>query len=158
MKPVNVLLKSFTGYIQLGMYLDAHEELESLPSEAKTNPMVLEARMMLFVELQKWDEGVLLGESLRKLWPGYLEFHFKTAYCLHELKRTKDAKEVLLAAPDPIRETALYYYTLACYDTELGNHDQARDQLRQCFVIDPKFREIALEEVSLEPLWQCIIV
>jgi tetratricopeptide (TPR) repeat protein len=158
MKPVEKLLEPFTGYVELGMYLDAQEELESLPQEVKNHPMVLGARMLLLVELEMWQEAALIGGWLCQLCPANLEFHFKTASCLHQLKRIADAKELLMAAPPMIRETALYFYTLACYETELGNHDEARDCLKRCFGIDPKFRQIAMEEVALEPLWMCIIV
>ena len=158
MKPVETLLNPFSGYILLGMYDDAHEELESLPEELKTHPLVLEARFTLLVELERWEEAAFLGESICKLCPTKLDFHFKTAHCLHQLKRTQDAKDTLLAAPHTIRETAIYWYTLACYETQLGHQDEARDLLKQCFQIDPKFRGVALEEVDLEPLWMCIIV
>ena len=79
-----------------------------------------EARLILLMEMEKWDEGVLLGESLSKRWPQEHEFYFKTAYCLHELKRTQEAKITLESAPKSIRITALYFFNLVCYETQFG--------------------------------------
>lgn len=150
------LLQPFYGYVHLGMFLDANEELEKLPNEIKTQPLVLEARLELLVEMEKWEDGVLLGQSLLELWPQELEFHFKTAYCLHELKRTKEAKMTLESAPASIRLTALYCYNLACYETQLGNLGIAKLLLQECFVKEPRYREEALDDPDLEPLWESL--
>ncbi len=130
MKSVESLLKSFAGYIYLGMYDDAHNELESLPQEAKTHHLVLQARLILLIDLKKWEDAANLGQSLCKLWPEKLEVYFKTAHCLHALQKTQAAKDLLIDAPHAIRETALYFYILACYETQLGHHDQAFELLK----------------------------
>jgi hypothetical protein len=79
-KSIYQLLEPFNGYLHLGMFIDANDELEKLPTVIKTHPKVLEARLVLLMEMDKWEEGVLLGESLIQLWPQEHEFHFKTAY------------------------------------------------------------------------------
>jgi len=106
--------------------------------------------------MSKWEDGVLLGESLIQLWPQELEFHFKTAYCLHELKRTPEAKTTLESAPLSIRNTALYFYNLACYETRLGNLDEAKCLLKECFAREPGYREESLDDPDLEPLWDSL--
>lgn len=153
MKSIEALLEPFTGYLHLGMFQDASEELDKLPPTIRSAPLVLEARLVLLVEMERWEEGVLLGESLCQLWPMEHEFYFKTAYCLHELKRTVEAKATLEAAPLPIRETALYYYNLSCYETQLGNLLEAKRLLKTCFAKDLRFREESLDDPDLEPLW-----
>lgn len=150
---METLLGPFTGYLHLGMYPEANEELEKLPTDIKTHPLVLEARLVLLVELERWEDGALLGDSLIKLWPLELEFYLKTAYCLHELKRSLEAKLTLESAPQTIRETALYYYNLACYESQLGNLEAAKTLLKKCFSIDPTWREESLDDPDLEPLW-----
>lgn len=153
MDSIETLLEPFTGYLHLGMFLDANDVLENLPTEIKTHPIVLQARLILLVEMRKWEEGVLLGESLSKLWPQEHEFYFKTAYCLHELKRTHEAKATLESAPKSIRDTALYFYNLACYEAQLGNLDEAKRLLKQCFAKEYRYRQGALDDPDLEPLW-----
>ena len=150
---VQTLLEPFTGYLHLRMFLEANDELEKLPTEIKTHPLVLEARLILLMEMGRWEDGVILGESLTKLWPAEYEFYFKTAYCLHELKRTGEAKATLKAAPKSIRDTALYFYNLACYEAQLGKLDEAKLLLKQCFAKEPRYRDGALDDPDLEPLW-----
>lgn len=156
MDSIETLLEPFTGYFHLGMFHEANDVLEALPVELKTHPKVLEARLVLLMEMKKWEDGVLLGQSLIELWPQELEFHFKTAYCLHELWRTREAKETLEAAPSAIRDTAVFYYNLACYEAQLGNVDEAKQLLKQCFQKEPRYREEALDDPDLEPLWKSL--
>jgi tetratricopeptide (TPR) repeat protein len=135
------------------MFLEANDVLENLPTEIKTHPKLLKARLILLMELEKWEEGIMLGESLIKLWPQEIEFHFKTAYCLHELKRTREAKAILESAPRSIWDTALFYYNSACYESQLGNIDEAKLLLKQSFAKEPRYREKALDDPDLEPVW-----
>jgi tetratricopeptide (TPR) repeat protein len=155
-KTIASLLEPFYGYLELKMYLDANDELENLPAKVKVHPAILHARLELLVEMERWEDGTALGKSLCGLWPDEHEFWFKTAYCLHELKRTAEARETLLAAPSPIRNTALYCYNLACYEAQLGNLGNAKLLLRQSFDTEPAYRDGALDDPDLEPLWSSL--
>jgi tetratricopeptide (TPR) repeat protein len=156
MNSIESLLEPFIGYLHLGMFLDANDELEKLPPELKTHPKVLTARLVLLMEMRKWEDGALLGESLIKLWPSEHEFHFKKAYCLHELKRTQEAKQTLESAPMSIRDTALFFYNLACYEAQLDNLVRANALLKECFKKEPYYRQESLDDPDLEPLWDSL--
>ncbi len=153
MKSIEDLLEPFSGYLDLGMYLEAHEELENLPEEAKAHPWAALARLTLLLETGGWQEGIRLGSESSRKWPQEHEFYFKTAYCLHELKRTEEAKQTLETAPDAIRKTALFHYNLACYETQLGNIETAKHLLKRCFALAPAYKEEANEDPDLQPLW-----
>jgi tetratricopeptide (TPR) repeat protein len=153
MESVPDLMQPFYGYLHLEMYAEANDELENLPNEAKAHPLVLLGRLELLMEMARWEDGVILGQSLCELWPDEYEFWFKAAYCLHEDKRTAEAKATLIRAPAAIRDTALYCYNLACYETQLGNLGEAKTLLKQCFQKDKRLREGALDDPDLEPLW-----
>ena len=73
------LLEPFDGYIALGMFMEATDELERLPTELKTHPAVLSATLDLLIELKRWEDGELLGRSLFKLWPDECSFYVRTA-------------------------------------------------------------------------------
>ena len=152
MKSIEALLEPFVGYLDLGMFVEADEELENLPVEVKNLPAVLHARLALLVEMAQWKKGVTLGRKAIKLHPEEFEFYFKTAYCLHELKQTDKAKATLAGAPEEIREEALYCYNLACYETQLGHLEEAKQLLKACFKKDPRFREESQDDPDLEPL------
>ena len=153
---IQSLLEPFCGYVELGMDIEANDALEALPNQVKTHPLVLSARFELLMVTDHWEEGVILGQSLTKLWPQQFNFWFHTAFCLHEMKRTAEAKQTLLNAPEAIRETAQYSYNLACYEAQLGNIAEAKRQLSIAFKMDQNFKADSLDDPDLEPLWSAI--
>jgi tetratricopeptide (TPR) repeat protein len=145
------------------MFLEAQDEFEKLPAKIKNHPAVQHFSLFLLVKLGKWEEGVLLGESLCKLWPLELGFYMNTALCLHLLGRTNEAKAILVSTPKSIRDTAKgmegnYCYDLACYECQLGNLDEAKRLLRECLAREPQYREEALKDPDLEPLREAVAV
>ena len=46
----------------------------------------------------------------------------------------------------------VYYYNLACYDTVLGNLEQAKAYLRASFRLDKSFRELAKSDPDLKQI------
>ena len=156
MSALELRLQPFYGYLELGLYDDANEELESLPNELKTRPQVLLARLDLLMTLKKWEESVLLGQSLYGIWPKHFDFWFRTAFCLHEMKRTIEARQTLLNAPVPIRDIALYSYNMACYEAQLGDVKQAKELLKVACEKEPNFRQQALDDPDLKPVWASI--
>ena len=156
MTPLALRLQPFYGYLELGLFDDANEELESLPNELKPHPEVLLARLDMFMILKRWEEGVLLGQSLCGIWPRHPDFWFKTAFCLHELRRTVEARQTLLNAPAPIRDIALYSYNLACYEAQLGDLKRAKELLTVACKKEPIFRHEALDDPDLKPIWDSL--
>jgi len=72
------------------------------------------------------------------------------AFCLHELGRTLEAKQTLLDGPAGLLDEPVYYYNLACYETVLGNLQQAKVYLRASFRLDKSFRELAKCDPDLQ--------
>ena len=153
--PVEIL-EPFAGYLALGMYHDANDELENLPTVLKAHPTVLSARLDLLIEMKRWEDGAILGSSLFKLWPEECEHYVRTAFCLHEMKQTKEARKTLLGAPEALRDQAVYYYNMACYEAQLGNLAEARRYLDICFEMDKNYRAESLDDLDLAPLWALV--
>ena len=154
LRDIEALLQPFVGYLELGMYDDAEKELESFQSELKDHPLLWLARLELIMARRQWEGGVALGKILCTRWPDELEFWFKTAYCQHELRQTAEARETLLTAPTAIHHTAVFYYNLACYETQLGNLTAGKKFLEQSFKINKRFRQDWLKDPDLAPLWK----
>lgn len=150
------LLQSFLGYLDLKMWDEADAELEALPNEYKTRPEVLSARLELLMAMARSEAGAILAQSLTKLWPDHNEFYIRTAFCLHELKRTVDAKAVLLNGPKSLQEEAIYFYNMACYEAQLGNIKEAKRYLSVSFKMRKQFKAEALEDPDLAPVWSGI--
>jgi tetratricopeptide (TPR) repeat protein len=75
-----------------------------------------------------------------------------TSYALNELKRTAEAREVLLTAVVKFPGTCRIHYSLACFSAQLGNIKEAQRYLKRAIEIDPDARSLALKDKDLEPL------
>ena len=62
-------LMAASGWIDLGNYLEANEELEKISPELRAHPLVLAFRYEIYAKAQKWDGAVEIAETLVKLLP-----------------------------------------------------------------------------------------
>jgi hypothetical protein len=76
------------------------------------------------------------------------------AYSLHELKRTKEARAVLLPMADKFPDQYIIPYNLACYCCQLGELKESLQWLGKAIDLAGKkeIRLMALEDPDLEPL------
>lgn len=153
---VQSLLEPFFIVFRLGMLPEAKDELDKLPTEIKTHPDVLEARLCLLdamsiLDDQALEDGVLLGRFALNLWPLDQRFYVLTTHFLNELKKAQEAKQILKSAPASIREGVEFTYQLARCEAQLGNLDQAKQLLKECFAKDESCRERFLAEPEFAP-------
>jgi predicted Zn-dependent protease len=138
------------GYCELGMYADALEELNELPQHIQGHPMVMEVRLIVLMQGRKWEEALKTGLKLTSAAPDKNIGYIHTAYCLHELGRTEEARELLLSGPKTLHKEPVFHYNLACYECVLGNLDLARVHLDRSVALDKKYREYAETDPDLE--------
>lgn len=55
-----------------------------------------------------------------------------------------------------LSKSPLFHYTMACLICQTGNIAETKRQLELAFRLDMSYRERALEEVDLEPLWRSL--
>src|SRR6266567_1427524 len=77
------------------------------------------------------------------------------AVALHELKRTEEARNVLLPVLNKFRDNYMMRYNLACYSCRMGNLREASKWLEEAIDLDKTgvVRCMALEDPDLEALW-----
>ena len=77
------------------------------------------------------------------------------AYSLHELKRTREAWNVLIPIVDKFPKESTISYNLACYACQLGNLEDSMKWLEKAIDLAGKkdVRIMALDDPDLEPLW-----
>lgn len=138
------------GYIELEMLPEALKELDSLPAAEGAREDVLQLRLFILMRGRVWSEAVKVCDRLRELHPDCTTGYIHGAFCLHEMGRTADARELLLAGPHALSREATYHYNLGCYDAVLGNRESAQEHLRISFELDKKFREIAKYDPDLK--------
>ncbi len=146
------LLEAASGYYELGMISEALEEMNAIPDEDQQEPDVLFFRIALLLQQRNWSDALEYCETLTRLHPQKTEGYIHQAYCLHELKRTAEARKTLLSGPKKLHKNPLYHYNLACYAAALGNRDEAQQLLETSLRMDPSLRETAAQDPDLEPL------
>ena len=77
------------------------------------------------------------------------------SFALHQMKRTREARDSLAAVASRFPDYSLMSYNLACYEAVLGNFRRACGWLRRAFghPAGAELRAEALEDQDLKPLW-----
>jgi tetratricopeptide (TPR) repeat protein len=142
-----------SGYVELGMYLDANAELEKIDAFNRASPEVLALRMSIYCGLEKWELMAELARRLTEFEPDNPQWPVSLAYATRRAISIEAAKETLLNAERKFPKEAVIKYNLACYFCQLGGLDMAKEYLRRAFKINPDWRLVVLDDVDLEPLW-----
>ena len=140
------------GYSELGMFDEAIDELDSLPEETARNSTVIELRTVILMQAKRWKPALAAGRELCRAEPEKTSGFIHTAFCLHELGRTAEARDFLLAGPEVLHAEPTYHYNLACYECALGHLDLARMHLEKSFELDKKMRDFAATDPDLAAL------
>ena len=147
------------GWLGLGNALEAEKELEEISLEHRSHPAVLQARWEVYAKGRRWEDALETASALMQGAPEEPIGWIHRSYCLHELKRTQEARDNLLRVVDQFPDNAIMRYNLACYECQLGRLEQAKSWLEKAFKVgEPeKIRLMALEDPDLEPLWREIM-
>ena len=152
--PESFHLRAAQGWFELGNCAEASAELERLGKSGSQHPAVLELRWQIAVKNRLWEEGLAIAETLCQAAPESSFGGIHRAYCLHELKRTKEAWDILLPLAEKFPEEWLICYNLACYACQLGQLTEARAWLMRAIERgDPReINRLAAEDPDLKPL------
>lgn len=143
------------GWLELGSPAEANAELARLSPETREHPAVLELRWHIGAKAKNWTRCVELSEKLIRTAPDIAVSWIHHAFGLHELKRTEEARDVLLPVATRFPSEWIIPYNLACYAAQLGQLPEARDWLAQAFRLGnvKKIKEQAMSDPDLAPLW-----
>ena len=140
------------GYSELLMFDDALAELASLPEEAARDPAVVELRAVILIQAKRWKPALTTSHDLCRAAPDKASGFIHAAFCLHELGRTEEARDTLLAGPAVLHSEPTFHYNLACYEFQLGNLECARTHLDKSVELDKKFKDYAKGDPDLQAL------
>lgn len=141
------------GYAELGMYVDANEELEKIDPFLRAVPEILALRMEIYRGLEKWELIAEIAKRLTEFEPDNPQWPVSLAYAARRAHSIQTAKEILLNAESQFPKEAVIPYNLACYECQLSNLESAKNYLKQSFRIDLKWRITALDDPDLQSLW-----
>lgn len=140
------------GYTELGMLDDALEELDGIEPSMQEGAPVIEMRLLILMRAKRWVDALPLGLKLCSVHPEATAGFVHAAFCLHELGRTVEAREMLLSGPAAMQTEPTFFYNLACYEVALGDTTNALENLEKSFKIDKRYRQFAETDPDLIPI------
>jgi Flp pilus assembly protein TadD len=143
------------GWLELGDARAAAAELERVTPGARAHPGVLEARWRLLAHERRWSEALAVAEALLAAAPATPAGWISRSFALHELRRSAEARRLLLPAWKRFPKESVIAYNLACYACQLGDLAEARQWLDAVLRLRDRdaIRRQALDDPDLRPLW-----
>ncbi len=153
--PDNHHVRAVHGWLDLGNPREAVLELERISSAARGHPDVIEARWRVCALERRWEQALVVAAELMTAAPDEATGYVDQAYTLHELRRTKEARDLLLPLARRFPKLGVIPYNLACYACQLGDLDEARRWLRRSLKLRgaEDLRRLASKDPDLRPLW-----
>ena len=146
-------LQAAVGYLELGMLVEANDEIESLSPELKTSSPVLGVRLEIYRAAEKWS---LMEVVARELWKRHQEepaYWNDLAWAVRRADSIKAAHSILLDAVERFPGDAMTHFNLGCYACQLGDIEEAKARVGKAIELDAKFKLLALDDPDLEPMW-----
>jgi predicted Zn-dependent protease len=140
------------GYLELGMVDEALAELSSMECLVAGDPELVELRLHILMQGERWAEALVEAEALLRLSPLSLPAYIHGAFALHELGRTAEARDLLLKGPEILHKDPTYHYNIGCYEAVLGNSQSAKQSLERSFALDESYRDFAKKDPDLEAI------
>ena len=149
-------LRAAEGYLALGMFEDANAELELIDPFCRILPEVLRVRLGIYAGAKNWELMRGIAKKLAQHAPDEPQWWISLGYATRRAESLGAARAVLIEALEHHGEEPIIHYNLGCYACQLGDLHAAKEHLKQAFRLQPKCREMALDDPDLEPMWSAI--
>ena len=149
-------LEAAQGWLMLGNWLEANEELENITPLFRAHPDVLSLRWAIYAKAGKWDYAFEVARGLVEMLPDDASSWLRQAESLRKMAGggAKAALDALLPVADLFPDNVLLLYSLACYSCQSGDLKAAWNWFG--LAMDKggdKIKLLGLEDKELEPLW-----
>jgi Flp pilus assembly protein TadD len=145
-------LRAACGYAELGMTRESLAELDAIPARFQNRPEVLQLRLHHLMRKKKWTLALRVSQKLCRVAPDAGAGFLHAGFCLHQLGKTAEAKNLLITGPVALLKEPIYYYNMGCYEALLGNVHDAQANLQISFRMDSSFRDLAKRDPDLKAL------
>jgi predicted Zn-dependent protease len=148
-------LDAANGWLGLGNWREAHDEIEHISPVLRAATEVLDARFRIYEAAGKWDLAIEAASALCKQKPSEAMPCVYLARALNGLGQTKQAMNFLIEAAKHVPKEEALYYDLACYCCAAGEVEAGRKWLDRAADMG-RTAEImvrALDDPRLDALW-----
>jgi tetratricopeptide (TPR) repeat protein len=149
-------LEAAQGFVELGMFMDANEELEEIDPEVRHLPEILAVRLEIYRALQKWELMQVVAKKLSQYDPDEVQWWISWADATRQAESIDAARHILALALNNHPRKAIVHYNLACYECQLGDITAAKKYLDKAFKLDPKYSIVARDDEDLMPMWMML--
>jgi tetratricopeptide (TPR) repeat protein len=146
-------IRAAEGWIELGNYDEAAEELHNCPPAIKSSMPWVKLWVRVHVATKHWREVEMMCETLAKHAPEDPFTVFNRAEAFHRQHRSREAFEVFSHAPASFKKIPTYFYDYARYLCALEEFTLALSCLGKAFDLDAGLRMRALDDPDLERVW-----
>jgi len=146
-------LNAATGYLGLGMNMEAWNELEEIDPEKRALPEVLNVRVEVCRALEKWEMMAEIADHLLKAEPEDPGHQIDLAFAIRRVHGEDEAAAVLEQARQIFPQEPLIQYNLACYRAVRGRVAEAKQLLAEAFTLDASLRTTSLDDPDLAGVW-----
>jgi tetratricopeptide (TPR) repeat protein len=149
-------LKAAEGWLELGNWHEANEELELIMPQLRAHPNVLEMRCRIYEAAGKWEMSLAVSETLCQQLPKRLNGWLHQARCLHALGKTHEAYHLLVDVVELFPDNQTIRYDIAVYAAQRELLAESVEWLKLVFKVDGdgEFRKRALEDQRLDRVWR----
>lgn len=152
MTPFERHLQAAAGFLDLGLPLDADEELDQIEPEMRSLSEVLAVRAKIYQELRRWEPMEAVCQQLCRIRPEEPQWVLALATATRYRHGVQEALEVLAPMVGRFPQEPIIHYNLACYAAQLGHLNAARARLAEAIKLDPECRKLALNDSDLAAL------
>jgi tetratricopeptide (TPR) repeat protein len=154
MSAVDRTIQAAIGFSELGMFVEANEEIENLEPEIKTSSPVLGVRLEIYRAAEKWTLMEVVAKELWKRHQDQPLFWNHHAYAVRRSTGLEEAHKILSEALEKFPDDSTTIYNLGCYHCQLGDLESAKERVGDAIKLDPQWKIHALNDPDLEPLWE----
>jgi tetratricopeptide (TPR) repeat protein len=153
-RPDELSFQAANGWLELGNWREANEELENITPLMRAHPEVLQVRCEIYCAAQKWDYAAEVANALCAILPESSFGPLHLAHALRKLDRTREARDALLPVADKFPDEWHIPYQLACYYSWLREFDDAQEWFKRAMAIEEDIvKRAGIDDPDLKPLW-----
>ena len=153
--PDSHYLEAAVGWLDLGNWLEANEDIERITPTNKAHPDVLQVRCKIYAAAEKWEYLAEVGNALCTMLPDLSFGPVHLSHALRMLNRPREGRDALLPVADKFPDDWRIPFHLSCCCCRLGELKASLEWLTRAMDVAGKIdiRMKALEEPDLEPMW-----
>ena len=153
---IDKLLEEARGFLDLKMWQEAQEVVDRLPDAAQSLPQVLGLRVSICWEGKQFELMAKAAQEMVDLNPERSTAWLNLASAKRHAFGMHAGKTVLEEATLKCPADADVLFSLACYESEMGEAQKAKAFLDASITLNPDLKMHALEASELSAMWAAL--